>query len=78
MGTAGRDCRALPHQGRGVAIDGRLEWREYDARDATKRQAIEIVADTVQFLTGPDRGASEQQSAPAATSPAPDDDDIPF
>jgi single-strand DNA-binding protein len=77
-GPQGETAARYLTKGRGVAIDGRLEWREYDARDGTKRQAIEIVADTVQFLTAPDRAASEQQPAPPATSPAPDDDDIPF
>jgi single-strand DNA-binding protein len=33
-----------------VAIDGRLEWREWEAQDGTKRQATDIIADSVQFL----------------------------
>jgi single-strand DNA-binding protein len=40
-------------KGRGVAIDGRLEWRAWETDNGAKRQAIEIVADTVQFLGGP-------------------------
>ncbi|MGH2941463.1 MAG: single-stranded DNA-binding protein [Solirubrobacteraceae bacterium] len=39
-------------KGRGVAIDGRLEWREWQTDGAT-RQAVEIVADTIQFLSAP-------------------------
>lgn len=37
-------------KGRPVAIDGRLEWREWEGQDGTKRQAVSIIADSVQFL----------------------------
>jgi single-strand DNA-binding protein len=40
-------------KGRGVAIDGRLEWRAWETDNGAKRQAVEIVADTVQFLGAP-------------------------
>jgi single-strand DNA-binding protein len=40
-------------KGRQVAIDGRLEWREWEAQDASKRQAVQIVAEHVQFLAAP-------------------------
>lgn len=33
-----------------VAIDGRLEWREWETAENERRQAVSIVADTVQFL----------------------------
>jgi single-strand DNA-binding protein len=44
-------------KGRPVAIDGRLEWREWEAQDGTKRQAIDIIADSVQFLGSRDEAA---------------------
>ncbi len=37
-------------KGRPVAIDGRLEWREWEGQDGAKRQAVSIIADSVQFL----------------------------
>src|SRR3954463_2762214 len=40
-------------KGRPVAIDGRLEWREWESPEGQKRQAIDIIADTVQFLSSP-------------------------
>jgi single-strand DNA-binding protein len=40
-------------KGRGVAIDGRLEWRAWETDNGAKRQAVEIVADTIQFLGAP-------------------------
>ncbi len=40
-------------KGSRVAIDGRLEWREWETSEQQKRQAVSIVADTVQFLDSP-------------------------
>jgi single-strand DNA-binding protein len=50
-GQQGENCAQYLSKGRPVAVDGRLEWREWEAQDGSKRQAVEIVADTVQFLT---------------------------
>ena len=47
-------------RGKRVAIDGRLEWREWETAEQHKRQAVSIVADTVQFLDSP--GESPQGS----------------
>ncbi|HEV3071884.1 MAG TPA: single-stranded DNA-binding protein [Solirubrobacteraceae bacterium] len=74
-------------KGRPVAIDGRLEWREWTAQDQTKRQAVSIIADSVQFI-GP-RPAGQKDSARAGDSPqqedadpvsvgAPSEDEVPF
>jgi single-strand DNA-binding protein len=49
-GAQGENAAKYLSKGRPVAIDGRLEWREWEASDETKRQAVEIVADSVQFL----------------------------
>lgn len=43
-----------------VAIDGRLEWREWETTEQQKRQAVSIVADTVQFLDTPGGQQREQ------------------
>lgn len=40
-------------KGSRVAVDGRLEWREWETSDQQKRQAVSIVAETVQFLDSP-------------------------
>jgi single-strand DNA-binding protein len=49
-GAQGENCSQYLSKGRPVAIDGRLEWREFTDKDGNNRQAIEIVADSVQFL----------------------------
>jgi single-strand DNA-binding protein len=49
-GAQGENAARFLAKGRPVAIDGRLEWREWEAQDGTKRQAVDIIADSVQFL----------------------------
>jgi single-strand DNA-binding protein len=76
-----------------VAVDGRLEWREWDDKDGNKRQAVDIIADSVQFLGSRDGDGNgnggrftPQSDVPADTADfqsAPvgagqSDDDIPF
>ena len=87
FGNQAESCNQYLAKGRPVAIDGRLEWREWEAQDGTKRQAVEIVADNVQFLGGRDSTAGEgNQFVPASVSSgsdadfagSPADDDIPF
>ncbi len=58
-GGASDSVGRYTRKGSRVAIDGRLEWREWETADLQKRQAVSVVADTVQFLDGPsDRPAS--------------------
>jgi single-strand DNA-binding protein len=49
-GAQGKNAAQYLSKGRPVAIDGRLEWREWEAQDGTKRSAIDIIAESVQFL----------------------------
>jgi single-strand DNA-binding protein len=57
-GAQGENCARFLSKGRPVALDGRLEWREWEAQDGSgKRQAVEIIADSVQFLGGRDEGS---------------------
>ena len=50
-GAQGENCANYLSKGRPVAIEGRLDWREWEAKDGSgKRQAVQIVANTVQFL----------------------------
>ncbi len=57
-GAQGENSARYLSKGRPVAIDGRLEWREWQDQQGNKRQSIDIIADTVQFLGGRDEGAS--------------------
>jgi single-strand DNA-binding protein len=49
-GAQGENCAQYLSKGRPVAIDGRLEWREWQDQQGNKRQSVEIIADSVQFL----------------------------
>ena len=93
-GAQGENCSTYLSKGRPVAVDGRLEWREWESKEGGKRQSVEIIADSVQFLgsrdgaaNGGGNGFTPQSDVPADTSdftsePAPvggsADDDIPF
>jgi single-strand DNA-binding protein len=86
-GNQGESCAQYLAKGRAVGIDGRLDWREWEAQDGSKRQAVEIIADSVQFLGSRGEGGGEPQFVPAGAtadqsstldSGAGGDDDIPF
>jgi single-strand DNA-binding protein len=92
-GAQGENCAQYLSKGRPVAVDGRLDWREWEAQDGSKRQAVEIIANSVQFLGSRDGGGNgngfqAQSDVPADTSDfegagvgaggSGGDDDIPF
>ena len=94
-GAQGENCANYLSKGRPVAVEGRLDWREWEAKDGSgKRQAVQIVANTVQFLGSRDGsgggngngGFSPSSDVPADTSDfegataaaGGGDDDIPF
>ena len=51
-GAQGENCQRFLSKGRPVAVQGRLEWREWETQEGQKRQAVDIIADSVQFLGG--------------------------
>ena len=50
FGNQGERCAQYLSKGRPVAIDGRLEWRQYTDQNGQKRESVDIIADNVQFL----------------------------
>src|SRR3954449_9497824 len=91
-GAQGENCHRFLSKGRPVAIDGRLEWREWQDKDGNRRESIDIIADSVQFLGSREDGGNgggrftpqsdvpadtgDFQTAPVGAGAA--DDDIPF
>jgi single-strand DNA-binding protein len=71
FGGAAESVGNYMRRGSRVAIDGRLEWREWEAADEQKRQAVSIVADTVQFLDSP-----AERSAGTAGADDPDSEEL--
>ncbi|HEY2477968.1 MAG TPA: single-stranded DNA-binding protein [Solirubrobacterales bacterium] len=85
FGAQADNCATYLSRGRPVAIEGRLDWREWEAKEGGgKRQAVQIIANTVQFLGSRDggggapngNGGGQQQQQPysAPTSDVPADE----
>jgi single-strand DNA-binding protein len=87
-GGQGEACAKYLRKGRPVAVDGHLDWREWENKEGQKREAIDIVGDQVQFLNErgevevpEDYDEAEFQPVPAAAGGGGltgTDDDIPF
>jgi single-strand DNA-binding protein len=72
-GAQGENAARYLSKGRPVAVDGRLEWREWEAQDGAKRQAVDIIADSVQFLGSRD----DASGGGFASNGAPQGGDVP-
>jgi single-strand DNA-binding protein len=72
-GAQGENCATYLSKGRPVAIQGRLEWREWETQEGGKRQAVEIIADSVQFLGSRDGSGGGGNGNTAAQSDIPAD-----
>jgi len=57
-GAHGETVAKYMYKGRPVALDGRLEWREWETNDGRKAQAVRVIARTVQMLGTPPGGNS--------------------
>ena len=77
-GAQGENCAQYLSKGRPVAIEGRLDWREWEAKDGGgKRQAVQIVANTVQFLGSRDGSGGGNGNANGGGGFAPPQSDVP-
>ena len=75
-------------KGRRIGVDGRLSWREWEAKDGAKRQSVEVVANDIFFLDSRQDDGDAQPARPTNDLPTDarggggggggDDDDIPF
>lgn len=88
FGKQAENCAKYLSKGRSVYVEGRIQTRDWTGDDGVKRYTTEIVAHTVQFLSG-DKGGSQQPPPPEYRGPATQqqdspaaegfgDDDIPF
>ena len=84
-------CGRYLAKGRKVAVVGSIQTRSYDAQDGSKRYVTEVVADEVEFISGPQDGARPNRSDDIPLPPEPmdngsrtgvmdevDDDELPF
>jgi len=70
FGAQGENVTRFLRKGRPVGIDGRLEWREWETPEQQKRQAVNIVAESVQFLGRPE---ATPAAAPETAGESPED-----
>jgi single-strand DNA-binding protein len=76
-GAQGENAARYLSKGRPVAVDGRLEWREWE-QDGSNRQAVDIIADSVQFLNSGNGAGNGGEERELATVGAGAEEDTPF
>ena len=76
-GAQGENCANYLSKGRPVAVQGRLDWREWEDKEGNKRQGVEIIANSVQFLGSRDGsggggggGGNKESFTPSSDVPA--------
>ena len=72
-------------KGSKVAIEGKLRWSQWEAKDGSKRSKLEVVVDEIELMTSrgdapaaPQQAGGQFQQAPAADTLSVYDEDIPF
>ena len=60
FGASGEACARFLGKGKPVAVDGRLEWHEWTTAEGEQRQAVGILADSVQFLAARQRPQDDE------------------
>jgi single-strand DNA-binding protein len=91
FGAQADNCSTYLAKGRPVAVEGRLDWREWEAKDGSgKREAVQIIGNTIQFLGSREgngaggSGEPSQRQEPAVVDQVPvgagagGEEDIPF
>jgi single-strand DNA-binding protein len=84
-------CQRYLAKGRQVYVEGRIQTRTYTDKEGEERKSVEVVAHTVQFLSGGNEersgGGGQERAEPRKTAPPEktpppsdsfEDDEIPF
>ena len=83
-GKQAESCREYLDKGSPVFVEGRIQTRDWEAKDGQKRTATEVVAERVQFMGSRGRGGATPAAVPAAGDSFGEDgaqhgdDDVPF
>ena len=82
FGKLAENCNRYLTKGKKVAVVGNVQLRRYTDKDVIKRQAIEVVADEVEFLSArTDDTQAEMPQKPTKRAELEDvtnDDNLPF
>ena len=73
-------CATHLEKGRQIAVNGRVEYREWETEDGTKRSAYSVIADQVDFLDRARDHDTTNQGPLPASDPAqdPSGEPVPF
>lgn len=65
-------------KGSKVAVEGRLRYSSWEAKDGSRRSKLEVIVDEIEFMSG--RGKAQQEAPSGDEQPPADvyDEDIPF
>jgi single-strand DNA-binding protein len=80
-GATAEACGKYLKKGSPVLVEGRIQTRNYDAKDGTKRYVTEIIASGVQFLASGkkgDEGTKPEEMDTQTDGGSGDDVEIPF
>ena len=79
FGKQAESCGQYINKGDSVLIDGRLQQRRWETEEGQKRNKIEVVAQSVNFMPKRSSGGGQAQghAEPAQEAPV-DEGDIPF
>ncbi len=77
-GKQAENCAEYLSKGRPVFIDGRLQFSTWETDDGQKRNKLEVVANSVQFLGQAGGGGGKSGGMQPDMEDAPVKDDIPF
>jgi single-strand DNA-binding protein len=79
FGKQADNCYQYLKKGRAIAIDGRLEWSQWE-REGQKRESVDIIAENVQFLGGgrDDAAGANGNGSSSAVSTAKVEGDVPI
>ncbi|HXY62684.1 MAG TPA: single-stranded DNA-binding protein [Nitrospirota bacterium] len=80
FGKQAESCGQYINKGDSVLIDGRLQQRRWETEEGQKRNKLEVVAQSVNFMpkrSSSGKGGGESQAEPAPEAPV-DEGDIPF
>jgi single-strand DNA-binding protein len=68
FGRQAQTCAQYLTKGRKLAVNGRLAHSEWTAEDGSRRQKLEVIANTIEFLDRPANADSEPEAVQAATA----------
>lgn len=61
FGKQAENCAEYLSKGRPIAVQGKLEWREWETDDGQRREQVSVVADTIQFLASKSDAPDQQK-----------------